>query len=134
MAEGIYGASIPHLKGRIARSKIQHVEPVKITSVPKKILDKYKDVTIFCDLIQINGICFLNTISRNIMFATGLLPVQDVHFSTRALIWVHFENMHYFSQLIFILFSYLKNARHNLVIELCSELRIFQKYILQLFI
>ena len=51
--------------------KIQHVEPVKITSVPKNILDKYKEVTIWCDLMRINRIGLLNTISRHIIFATG---------------------------------------------------------------
>ena len=55
------------------RRKIQHVEPVKITSSPKTILDKYNEVTIFCDLMHINGIVFLNTISRHIMFATGIM-------------------------------------------------------------
>ena len=62
MAENIYGTSTPHLKGKTARRNIQHVEPVNIPGVPKKILDKYKEVTIFCDLMQINGIGFLNTI------------------------------------------------------------------------
>ena len=70
MAEGIYGPRIPHLKGKTERRKIQHVDPVKIPSVPKKILDKYKEVTIFYDLIHINGIGFLNTISRHIIFDT----------------------------------------------------------------
>ena len=42
--------------------------------------------------------------------------------STRALISVHFKTVPYFSQPIFGLFSYLKNALHNLVIELCSGL------------
>ena len=71
MAEDIYGPSITHLKGKTVRPKIKHVDPVKITSVPKTILDKYKEVTICCDLIHINRIGFLNTISRHIMFATG---------------------------------------------------------------
>ena len=53
------------------RRKIQHVYPINITSVPKTILDKYKEVAICCDLMHINGIVFLNTISQHIMFATG---------------------------------------------------------------
>ena len=70
MDEDIYGPSIPHLKDKTVRRKVQHVEPVKITSAPKTILDKYKWVTIFCDLMHINRISFLNIISRHIMFAT----------------------------------------------------------------
>ena len=48
--------------------------------------------------------------------------------STRALISVHFKTVRYFSQPIFRLFSYFKNALHNLVIELCNAL-IFLKNI-----
>ena len=65
-----YGLIIPHLKDKTVRRKVQHMEPVKITSVPKTILDKYKDVTICCDLMHINGIYFLNNISLQIMFST----------------------------------------------------------------
>ena len=71
MAEDIYGPSISHLKGKTVKRKIQHVERVKITSFPKTILDKDKEVTICCDLMHTNGIGFINTISRHIMFATG---------------------------------------------------------------
>ena len=40
MAEDIYGPIIPHQKGKTMRCKIQHVDPVKIPSIPKTILDK----------------------------------------------------------------------------------------------
>ena len=60
--EDIYGPSIPHLKVKTVRHKIQHVEPVKITGFPKTILDKYNEVAIGCDLMQINGIGFVNAI------------------------------------------------------------------------
>ena len=73
MAEYIYGHKIPHLKVKIVQRKIQHVEPVMITSVSKTILDNYKEVAIFCDLMHSNGIGFLNTISRHIMFSTGIM-------------------------------------------------------------
>ena len=64
MAEDIYGTSIPHLKGKTVQRKIKHVEHVTITSVPKTIPDKYKEVTICCDLMHINVIGLFNPISQ----------------------------------------------------------------------
>ena len=68
MVEDIYGPIIPHLKGKTVRRNIKLVEPVKITSVPKTILDKYKEVTICCDIMHINEIGFLHSISWHIIF------------------------------------------------------------------
>ena len=71
MDKDIYGPSIPHLNGKTMGHTIQYVDPVKIAGVPKTILDSNKEVTIYCDLMHINGIDFLNTISWHIMFSTG---------------------------------------------------------------
>ena len=54
-------------------------------------------------------------------------------FSTRALIWVHFKNVHKFSKLNFSLFSYLNSVLYHLVIGLCSSQKIFRKISLRLF-
>ena len=71
MAKDIYGPRLTHLKGKIVLRKIQHMEPVNVLSVTKTILDKYEKVAIFCDLININIIGFLNTIMWHIMFVIG---------------------------------------------------------------
>ena len=63
MAEDIYEPSVPHLKGKTVRHKFQHVEPIIVPNFPKGILDIYKKVYFFCDLICMNSIGFLNTIS-----------------------------------------------------------------------
>ena len=54
-------------------------------------------------------------------------PKTDL-FSTRALIWVHFKTVHYFSQPIFSLFSYLK--MHNTVKSLNCVVHLFFSKIL----
>ena len=61
-----------------------------------------------------------------------LVQPKTSTFSTHALIRVHFKVVHWFYQPIFILFSHLNGALHNLVIELCSALEICHNF-LQLF-
>ena len=63
MSEDIYGLSVSYFQGKIVRHKVHNVEPIIVTSFPKCILDRYNKVTIFYDLMHINGIVFLNTIS-----------------------------------------------------------------------
>ena len=76
MTEYKNGPSVPHLQGKTVQHNIQHVEPVMVPSVPKEVLDKYKKVTLCCDLMNINGIVFLNTIPLQIMFSTGSM-IED---------------------------------------------------------
>ena len=70
MAEDIYGPSVTHFQVKIVRHKFQNVEPIIGPNFPKGILDRYKKVTLCCDLMHINGIVLLNTISWHNMFAT----------------------------------------------------------------
>ena len=44
-----------------------------VPNVLKGILDRYKKFSLFCDLIHINIIGFLNNISQQIMFSTGII-------------------------------------------------------------
>ena len=90
MAEDIYWPSIPHLKGNTVRRKIQHLDPVKITSFTKTILDKYKEVTICGDLMHINVIGSINTISWHIMFATtSMIKNRKVEYIADGITQVH---------------------------------------------
>ena len=54
-------------------------------------------------------LCFRENISSWFGILDLFQPKTD-HFSAHALILVHFKTVHYFSQPIFSLFSYLKNA------------------------
>ena len=90
MSEDIYGSSIPHLKCKTVRHKIQHVEPIKITSFPQIILDKYRGVTICCDLMHISEIGFIKTIPQHIMFATGsMIKIRKVEHIVDGITQVH---------------------------------------------
>ena len=73
MAEDIYVPSVPHLQGKTVHQKIQNVEPIIVPNYSKGILDGYNKVTLCCDIMHINGIVFLNTISWHIMFTTGIM-------------------------------------------------------------
>ena len=47
--------------------------PIIVPNFPKDIIDIYKNVNLFCDLIHTNVIGLLNTISRHIIFAMGII-------------------------------------------------------------
>ena len=62
----------------------------------------------------------------------GLFHPKTDLFPTRALIWVHFKTVHYFTQPIFSLFSYLK--MHYTIQSLNCVMRRFFQNIAHLFI
>jgi hypothetical protein len=68
-AEDIFGPDVGILKGKTVRRKPSQVRAL-LTQTPSDILTKYKEVTIACDLMYVNGVSFFVTISRHIMFGT----------------------------------------------------------------
>jgi Reverse transcriptase (RNA-dependent DNA polymerase)/Zinc knuckle len=69
-AEEVYGPDLGSLKGKTVRHKVDHVEAT-VTKVPCSIFARYKDVTVCADLMKVNGIPFLVSISRGIHFGTA---------------------------------------------------------------
>ena len=92
------------------------------------------DIFLNCSLLSMEkGLYLMIWMHIYISSTFDLFQPKTVTFSTRALIWANFKTVHYFSQPSFSLFSYLKNAYHNLVIELCLA-QFFFKNIAQFFI
>ena len=69
-AETIYGPNVFALKGKTTNRKVDHVV-APITRIPKEILKDYKNITLCIDVMFVNGIKFLLTVSRNIDFVTA---------------------------------------------------------------
>ena len=69
MAQVIYEKNRAIIQGKTVRKQVPHVRE-EINSVPDNILKQYKDVTLSCNIIHINGNRFLVTISRHINFRT----------------------------------------------------------------
>ena len=66
-AEEIYGSNVYALKGKTTNRKVDHVVAT-ITRIPKEILKEYKNITLCIDVMFINSIKFLLTVSLNIDF------------------------------------------------------------------
>ena len=70
LAEEIYSPYKYALKGKTVNRKVDHVI-APITSIPKQILKEYKNITLCIDVMFVNGIKFLLTVSRHVDFVTA---------------------------------------------------------------
>ena len=68
-ARAIFGPDLPDLAGRSTRQKPKRVLP-EYMGVPRAIYECYKYVTLTADVMFVNGIAFLVSISRGIRFYT----------------------------------------------------------------
>ena len=68
-AENIYGTNVGSLKGKTVTRKGLTVAG-QITGVPPAIKQKYQNVTLCIDIMFVNKIPFLLTISRGLHFGT----------------------------------------------------------------
>ena len=77
-AEMIFGKDIEALKGESLRKK-----PLPVVSdyieIPKELINIHHEVTLCIDIMHVNGLAFLTTVSRKIMYrTTEFLPNQSV--------------------------------------------------------
>ena len=68
-ARAIFGPYLPGLRGRLARQKPAGVEPLCM-SIPRGIYECPKYVTLMADMMFVNGMAFLASLSRGIRLFT----------------------------------------------------------------
>jgi hypothetical protein len=68
-AEDIFGLNLGPLKGKTVRRKNTHV-PSLVSDVPYDIIKTHRDVTLCFDIMFVNKVAFLVTVSRKIRFGT----------------------------------------------------------------
>ncbi len=69
-ASSIYGKARPNLRGSTTRTKPTRVTPT-VVSVPRDFYKLHRFVTLSADVMFVNGLPFLTTVSENIEFLTA---------------------------------------------------------------
>lgn len=75
-AEDIFGTELGSLQGKTTRrAPLQVDTDVKYTTLPRKVHERYREVTIAADIMHVNGIMFFVSISRHIKL--GIIEVLE---------------------------------------------------------
>ena len=68
-AEDIFGPDVGALKGKTTRHGANQVQ-AETYDIPIRVMDRYQDITLCCDIMKINNIPFVITISCDVQFGT----------------------------------------------------------------
>ena len=68
-SRAIYGPDLPGLQGRSTRKKAKRVVP-EYMCIPRALYERHKYVTLTADVMFVNGIVFLVSLSRGIRMYT----------------------------------------------------------------
>jgi hypothetical protein len=76
----IYGTNVDALRGKTTWTTPEHVPSNQLRpALPFEILDAHKEVTLCVDLVFVDGITFLGSVSRNKHFTTAeRLPTRSM--------------------------------------------------------
>ena len=74
----IYGPDVSALKGKTTKHKGTAHPQVKPITLPTHILENHKDVTLFVDILYVQGIPFVHTISKKLKLrTTAMIPRRN---------------------------------------------------------
>jgi hypothetical protein len=91
-AENIFGPSVPCLKGKtVRRTSPQAPEPS--ASIPPSILTRYRTISLHADIMYVNNIAFLLTVSKHIHFGAVMAlqnkKIENVKGAMREIIGIY---------------------------------------------
>jgi hypothetical protein len=70
-AHTIFGRDIGSIKGKTIRSQLKGTLAAVLDNLPKEIMQQYRNITLCIDIMFVNKIPFLMSISRNVCFITA---------------------------------------------------------------
>ena len=71
LMECLFGSDIPTIKGKTKRQH-PHQLVSNMVSIPHELHDAQCDVCLYIDIMYVNGMPFLTTISKNIKYCTAM--------------------------------------------------------------
>ena len=105
LMECLFRPDIPNVKGKTARCH-PHQLVSNVVSIPLELCDAQHDVCLYIDLMYVNGIPFLTTISKNIEYFTAM--------------WVADCTAHTIASLVESILKLYQRASFQ-VIEVCTD-------------